>query len=701
MDNVRRGRRAATIAAIVITVVTSVAVLSLWARGRSLDVQYGLFLFHNAPTALLLAWFGRLVVRRQPGNPVGPILMVIAGLGAAHSAVAALADVAIVGWGYTAPITMDHPLIPAEMPLSASVPFWIMNWLWLPQVVLLLTVLPVVFPDGHLPGPRWRAVPWLAGIGGAIFLAGLVIDGWPTGSWGTAETPGVVEAFLGTGLLVLLPATLLSVAGLGVHWHRTSPDQRRPFQVVGIAVGVAAVLWVAAYPWQWLWIPVTLVTLHLLLVCYALAVARFRIHDLEPVLTKGAVASGLALAVTAIFAAIVLVVGLVTARLSDHQWLPFVAVALVAVAAEPVRRGAGRLVDRMVFRIAADRADVLSTIADRATQDGQPHDLMAGVVDSLLRGTGADRAEAWLAGGGHDTLAAAKGPTMAHATTLTEPITSHGERLGELRVSAGVLGDLAPGARDLLADVAHVTGAALRNSRLAEALEEQLSLVKSSQRRLVEAQDTARRGIERDLHDGAQAQLIALRLRLAVLQARASEPDHPDLAGELADVALGIDAAVATLRDLARGLQPPILDQDGVASALRAHARALPIPVSVAADGFGRYDAAVESALYFAGLEVIQNALRHSGATRIDVRLTATSDEVCFDVSDDGCGFDPDVRNRTEAGIGLINAEDRLGALGGRLTIESEPGQGTLVRGSAQLDPAHGERSAPRRTKGA
>jgi two-component system, NarL family, sensor kinase len=680
MDSPRWTPRAATPVAAVITAVASAAVLSLWLRGRSVEVQYGLYVFHNAPAALLLSWLGALVVRRQPGNRVGPVLMVIAGLGAAHVAVAAIADVAIVAWGYTAPITMDHPLIPAEMPLSASVPFWMMNWLWLPQVVLLLTVLPVIFPDGRLPGPRWRVVPWLAGLGGGVFLVGLVIDGWPTGSWGVGETPAGVEALLAAGLLILLPATVLSVVGLGVHWHRAAPDQRRPFQVVGTCVGVTAVLWVATYPWNWLWVPLTLVTSQVLLASYALAAARFRVHDLEPVLTKAAVANGLAVAVTAVVAAAVLAVGLVTARLTDNQVLPFVAVGLVAVAAEPIRRGARRLVDRLVFRLAADRAQVLSTIAASATRDGRPDDLLTGVVDALLRGTGADRVEAWLTEGGQDTLAAAEGTSPYHATTLIEPITSHGERLGELRVSVGVLGDLAPGARDLVGDVARVTGAALSNSRLAAALEHQLGELQSSRRRLVEAQDTARRSVERDLHDGAQAQLIALRLRLAVLQTQVSDTDQPDLTRELADVAAGIDEAVGTLRDLARGLQPPILDQEGVAAALRAHARALPIPVDVSVDGFGRYDAAVESALYFASLEAIQNALRHSGAARIEVTLSAEADEVSFTVADDGCGFDPG--EPTGAGSGLVNAGDRLGAVGGRLTVDSSPGRGTRVRGT-------------------
>jgi hypothetical protein len=335
--------RRVTIAAVAITVVTVVAVASLWLRGRSVEVQYGLFLFHNAPAALLLSWLGRLVILRRPGNRIGPVLIVIAGLAALHCATAALADLAIVRWGYDAAITMDHPLIPAEMPLSASVPFWVMNWLWLPQVVLLLTVLPLIFPDGSLPGRRWRFALWLAAGGGTVFLVGLVIDGWPTSTWGTGETPAAVGALLGVGLLITGTATLVSVAALVTSWRRAEETQRMPFRIVGSIVGVLAVLWIATYPWPVVWIPTTLVGIHVLLAAYALAVARFRVHDLEPVLARSAVATGLSIVATTGFVAVVLAAGVGVARLSDRPAMPWIAVGVVAGGGAPPGgpRGAG------------------------------------------------------------------------------------------------------------------------------------------------------------------------------------------------------------------------------------------------------------------------------------------------------------------------------------------------------------------------
>lgn len=683
-----RTDRRVTILSVVITVVTAAAVLSLWARGRSVEVQYGLFLFHNAPTALMLSWLGRLVVVRRPGNRIGPILVVIAGLAAAHCVCAAVADVEIVRWGYTEALDDQHPLVPADLPLTASVPFWIMNWLWLPQVVLLLTVLPAIFPDGTLPGPRWRVVLWLAGAGGLTFMTGLVIDAWPTGPWGAGESNAAIDGFLGVGLLVTAAATLGSVAALVVHWRRVGPRHRTPFRMVGTAVGVNSVLWVATYPWPKVWVPTVLVGVQVLLLAYALAAARFRVHDLEPSLARSSVASGMSLAATVAFVAVVLGVGIGAGELSHRPALPWVAVGVVAVAAEPVRRWARRGIDRLVYRLAADRLQVVSEIAAHAGEDDADQ-LLPRVVDALHRSTGAARVEARLLVGEDGTvLAAAAGPAAAYPTRLAEPILSQGESLGELVLLADVAGDLAPEAAEVLADVARVTGTALHNSRLSQVLVEQLAELQSSRRRLVEAHDAARRGLERDLHDGAQAQLISLRLRIGVMQARVgSSVDPGALRTELAGVADEIDATVDTLRTLARGLQPPILDQDGVAAALRSVVRGLRERVAVTTDGFGRYAAPVETAVYFACLEAVQNAVRHSGAGSIEVRLVGTGDEATFTVSDDGTGFDQDAGPAD--GSGLANVADRLGALGGSLQVDSGPAAGTRVAGripAARID---------------
>ncbi|MFC7406254.1 sensor histidine kinase [Georgenia alba] len=682
MERVAARRPWATVAATAISAAVVVAVGSLWLRGRSVEVMYGLFVLHNAPTALMLSWVGRLVVRRRPGNPIGRLLLVVAALGAAHVVVAALADVGMVQWGHSAPIPTVPDLIPARMPAAASVPLWFMNWLWLPQVVLLVTVLPAIFPDGHLPGPRWRFVLRLGAAGGVLALAGLVVDGWPAADWAVGSEPVVVPLLLLPGFALLAAATLGALAAMVVRWRHTAADQRRPFQVVGTAVTLLAVLCLATYPWPWMWTPTSLVALQLVLLAYALAVARLRVHDLEPVLARRTVVVGLSVVVTALVAAAIVAVGWVAARMSDNDLLPLVAVGLVALGVEPVRRVTSRLITRAVYHLGTDHTQVVSQMAAQASA-GAATDLLAGVVDVLRRATGSARAEAWLREHGELVLAATSGREGAFGTVLAAPVVSHDEQLGELRLLADVPGDLPRWSHQLLADVSHITAAALYNARLSAALEHQLVELRSSRRRLVEAQDAARRSIERDLHDGAQAQLIALRLRLAVIQAALPAPG--DLAADLGEVAAGIDGAVDTLRVLAHGLQPPILDQAGVAAALRAHARGLPVPVDVSADGVARYDAAIESAVYFACLEAIQNALKHSGAGRIQVELSVDGGTLTFSVRDDGVGFDRYRTDDDRATSGLVNIGDRLAAVGGTLTIESGSGDGARICGSVPV----------------
>lgn len=150
------------------------------------------------------------------------------------------------------------------------------------------------------------------------------------------------------------------------------------------------------------------------------------------------------------------------------------------------------------------------------------------------------------------------------------------------------------------------------------------------------------------------------------------------LRGQLDDLGREVDAAIRSLRELARGLHPPILEQSGIAAALRAHTRDLPVLVSVDVDGVGRYDPAGESAAYFSCLEAVQNAVRHGGARRVEVTIDGDGAGLNFVVRDDGNGFDSD---RVVYGAGLANIDDRISALGGQTRIETAPGAGTRVSG--------------------
>jgi len=166
-----------------------------------------------------------------------------------------------------------------------------------------------------------------------------------------------------------------------------------------------------------------------------------------------------------------------------------------------------------------------------------------------------------------------------------------------------------------------------------------------------------------------------VRLRLAEGLVR-KDPDRA--AQALAEVKAQANEALETLRDLARGIYPPLLADQGLPAALEAHARKVPIPVEVHRDGIGRYPQAAEAAVYFCVLEALQNVGKYADATRVDVRLSTAPGELRFEVSDDGRGFDPAT---TPQGSGLTNMRDRLEALGGSLQVRSRPGQGAMVAG--------------------
>ncbi|MBV9717358.1 MAG: response regulator [Solirubrobacterales bacterium] len=205
-----------------------------------------------------------------------------------------------------------------------------------------------------------------------------------------------------------------------------------------------------------------------------------------------------------------------------------------------------------------------------------------------------------------------------------------------------------------------------------------LNDLRAAQRRVVMAGDAERRKVERDLHDGAQQRLMAIRLELGLL-ADVAEQDPPAARAKLDALRGELDGALDELRELAHGLYPPLLESDGLRAALEAAARRAVIPITIEAAEFDRGPVAIESAAYFCCLEALQNAAKHAGAgARATVRLDIDGGVLLFRVDDDGCGFDPDV---VRPGQGLTDLRDRVEALGGHADITSVPGEGTTVRG--------------------
>jgi signal transduction histidine kinase len=251
------------------------------------------------------------------------------------------------------------------------------------------------------------------------------------------------------------------------------------------------------------------------------------------------------------------------------------------------------------------------------------------------------------------------------------------------------------GARELLARVrSTVDGSRLRAQAAAARGREQertrregelralLNDLRATQRRVAAAGDAERRRIERDLHDGAQQRLTAIRIELGILEETLDGNDVAATA-RLDGIREQVDAALAELRELAHGLYPPLLASDGLYVALSAAARRAAIPVAVEGKKLARAPRSIESAVYFCCLEAIQNCAKHAGpGAGVSVQLGIRDGVLQFRVTDDGVGFDSDA---VRPGHGLINMRDRLDALGGHAEIVSAPGQGTTVHGHLPL----------------
>ena len=256
-----------------------------------------------------------------------------------------------------------------------------------------------------------------------------------------------------------------------------------------------------------------------------------------------------------------------------------------------------------------------------------------------------------------------------------------GELLGGLTVTKPPSEPLTPTETKLLSDLASQVGLVLRNVRLTSELQARLEELKASRQRLVAAQDEERRRLERNLHDGAQQQLVALGVQRGLAHKLASE-GAPQVAELLERLRVQAIDALDDLRDLARGIYPPLLADQGLATALGAQARKSAVPVDVKADGVGRYPQDVESAVYFCTLEALNNVAKYAGATHARVGLSQRDGELTFEIVDDGRGFDPNV---TGYGTGLQGMADRLDSIGGKLDVRSKPGEGTVIRGTVRL----------------
>jgi signal transduction histidine kinase len=632
---------------------------------------------------LAIATIGALVVSRQPRNAFGWVFL-------ATAMAAAIA--------FPAGEFAHYSLRVRSEPLTGTLlAAWIGSWAWLPVFTFPVTFALLLFPDGHLPSRRWRPFAWF--VVGFLSLAAVTfmfapgrLEGAPISNpVGVQALRGVRDVLSVVGYPVILAFALVSAASLILRFRRARGEQRQQikwfaFAAVFLALEFllsALVVDILHLDWGWFGTVLDALAFLGLPVAAGVAILRYRLYDIDVVINKTVLYGLLAVFITAVYVGIVVGIGaLVGSR--GNLLLSIVATALIALAFQPVRTRARHLANRLVYGRRATPLEVLSEFAERAGGSYGAEDALPRMARIIGEATGAARAEVWLRVGAR-LRAAASWPVAPDGRSLVldaddlptipgadraYPVRHADELLGALAVTKRPGEALTPGEDSLLEGLASQAGLILRNVRLIEEL-------RASRQRIVSAQDQERRRLERNIHDGAQQQLVALSVKLRLLKALTGK--DPAKAGELVDqLQAESQDALENLRDLARGIYPPLLADKGLAAALEAQARKTALPVTVEPNGVGRYPQEAEAAAYFCVLEALQNAAKHASASAVTVRLREDDGLLAFEVSDDGSGFDVE---ETPSGSGLQNMADRVEALGGSVSITSWPGAGTTIVG--------------------
>ena len=696
-------RRATAVAWLSITVLSLAgAVLTVLAWG-DLKTQDAVSNLSTAPAAVLYATLGALIVRRA-GNLIGWMLI---GIGAGLAIMSLASAYAVLG--ITHPGTLPAPELVGLLA----------EWMFIPVLTGVGFML-LLFPSGSLPSPGWRPFAGLGLLATALTMIGLVVRPRLVALPAPGDTslmfenplgirslgPVLSTVLIGTlNGLAVLGAVILAAAfvSLAVRYRSGGREVRQQIKWIALAAAVAAACQLAALlalaatgdasnpvtVTAYVVIPVT--ALFGIPAIITLAILKYGLYQIDVIINRAVQYGLLSATLTGVYAGIVVGIGTL-AGYSGGPVLTIAAAVTVALLFQPVRHRAQVLANRLVY---GERATPYQVLADFAED-------MAGQLDFdialdrmasiLAAATGAVRVEIWVRVGAQlrPQVIWPRGSAPPAAVPLIDdaqlPAFELATRAVAVRHSDELLGALAiqkprnepvTAAEDkLLAHLASQAGLVLRNVRLTAELQATIDDLRASRLRLVRAQDEERQRIERNLHDGAQQQLVALMIQLSLLEDSAG--DSGEVRQVTGQLRAGLHAAIDDLRALARGIYPPLLADQGLGPALRAQVGRAPLPVMVEADGIGRYPRDAEAAVYFCILEALQNTAKYARASRAAVALSCPGSNLEFTVTDDGAGFDTATASH---GTGLQGMADRLAAAGGTLRISSTPGLGTTISG--------------------
>lgn len=576
-------------------------------------------------------------------------------------------------------------------------------------------------PDGAVPG---RARRLAVATGYVLAAASISRDAGRPGTW------------LVVGLVVAV--AIVGLPASNTTYRRAPAAGRQRMQWVGAALVVLAegalVLAALRLLTQWPGRPqdvLVVLTSGLPLALVAATTPRVAVR-IDRVLTHVVSTVGLTAVVVGAYLLIVVGLGRLPERGERSVLLLSMAAAAVVAAVHPAAsRYLATFANRVVYGERSAPDDALRTFGTRMTRAVPLDELLLQLAESLRKTFSLQAASVWTGSGGtlRRTVSVPRRPEAELVVGEKElavvvragvsggtwvdiwlpalaedadtsrlrvaPLAHAGELLGLLVLERRAESDPPSDEDDrVLADLSRQVALALHNAELDTALQASLVEVQrkavelqASRARIVTAGDTERRKLERDLHDGAQQQLVALAMRLRLARSSIEDGETEAALALLEQLQTDVGDAVQELRALAHGIFPPLLASDGLAAALRTATQRSSLPTTLSADDVGRYPPEVEAAVYFCCLEALQNAGKHAGdGATAAVRLWTERGELHFEVADDGAGFLTD--GSTASGHGFVNMADRLGAYGGGVTVISSPGTGTRIAGHVRLDDA-------------
>jgi signal transduction histidine kinase len=630
-----------------------------------------------AAETLAFGTAGALVAWRRPTILAGWMLLAV---GLVWIVVAAL-------YAY-----VDHVMAagPGSMP-AVRLATWVANWIWI-FAFIALGLFFMLFPDDRLPGAPWRVIVMVGFVAGALLLAERALMPGPL-----AEFPGIDNQFgIAGGGPVLRVAEAVgnplfaavgtaSVVSLFVRFRRADMVQRRQLLWMALAGAVFVALNGLADILRLLDVGIDVGNLHIgsfaaVPVAAAVAILKYRLYEIDRVISKTVVYGVLAAFVTTVFVLMVVGLGSVFGQGRANLPLSIVATAVVAVCFQPVRQRTQRVANRIVYGRRPSPYEVLAAFSRRIGEPVATEALLPEMARTLAEGTGATGAAVWLAVGsdlrraavwpekpyGPQPLPLAGGdlPPMPEATR-TVPVRHEGQLLGALTVTKAPDEQLTPAEDRLMSDLAAQVGLALRNVRLIEEL-------KASRQRIVAAQDAERRRLERDIHDGAQQRLVTLSLALRMARGRPNQ--HAGLAAALDSASRELNDGLVELRELARGIHPAILSEEGLGPALASLSERSPIVTTVASPPAARLPAPIEATAYQVASHAL-TAATQAGASSAKISVEHAAGMLVLEVSNDATHA-----AHAPLQTSLPGLYDRVAALDGRLEVEAPSDRGTIVR---------------------